>query len=73
MVTGDVEGLARQYCEHGVNVTYAQYNLLSHSEAFLPFQAQTAQFFTDRFAGAAPTNNCTAVGLGNDLSPAPMP
>lgn len=73
MVTGDVEGLAHQYCERGVNVTYAQYNRLSHSEAFLPFQAQTAQFFTDRFAGAAPTNNCAAVGPGNDLSPTPVP
>lgn len=73
MVTGDVEGLAREYCDRGVDVTYAQYDRLSHSEAFLPFQAQTAQFFTDRFAGAAPTNNCAAVGSGNDLAPTPVP
>lgn len=73
MVTGDVEGLAREYCDRGVDVTYAQYHRLSHSEAFLPFQAQTAQFFTDRFAGAAATNNCAAVGPGNDLSPTPVP
>ncbi|WP_158171383.1 lipase family protein [Rhodococcus sp. JT-3] len=73
MVTGDVEGLAHEYCDRGVNVTYAQYNRLSHSDAFLPFQAQTAQFFTDRFAGAAPTNNCAVVGPGNDLAPTPVP
>jgi hypothetical protein len=73
MVTADVEGLAHQYCERGVPVTYAQYDRMSHSEAFLPFQAQTAQFFADRFAGAAPTSNCAVVGPGNDLAPTPVP
>lgn len=73
MITGDVEGLAHEYCERGVAVTYAQYDRLSHSDAFLPFQAQTAQFFTDRFAGAAPTDNCALVGPGNDLAPTPVP
>ncbi|MFD6894088.1 lipase family protein [Rhodococcus sp. NPDC060086] len=73
MITGDVEGLAHDYCERGVAVTYAQYDRLSHSEAFLPFQAQAAQFFTDRFAGAAPADNCAVVGLGNDLAATPVP
>ncbi|EME15273.1 lipase family protein [Rhodococcus triatomae] len=73
MVTADVEGLAHEYCERGVAVTYARYARMSHSEAFLPFQAQTAQFFTDRFAGAAPTSNCAVVGPGNDLAPTPVP
>lgn len=73
MVAADVEGLSRQYCDSGVAVTYAQYNGLKHSEAFLPFQAQTAQFFTDRFAGAVPTDNCAVVGPGNSLAPAPVP
>lgn len=73
MVTGDVEGLAHRYCESGVAVTYAQYDRMSHSEAFLPFQARAAQFFADRFAGAAPTSNCAAVGPGNDLGPTPVP
>ncbi|MDX2357764.1 lipase family protein [Dietzia sp. PP-33] len=58
MVTADVAGLAHEYCTRGVAVTYAQYDRLGHSEAFVPFQAQTAQFLTDRFAGAAPTSNC---------------
>jgi hypothetical protein len=73
MVTGDVEGLAHQYCGSGVAVTYAQYNRMSHGEAFLPFQAQAAQFFADRFAGVPPTNNCAAIGPGNDLAPTPVP
>ncbi|MFN3338519.1 MAG: lipase family protein [Dietzia sp.] len=58
MVTADVADLANRYCERGVAVTYAQYDRLGHSEAFVPFQAQTAQFLTDRFAGVAPASNC---------------
>ncbi|MGX1857375.1 lipase family protein [Dietzia sp. NPDC055340] len=58
MVTADVAGLAGDYCRRGVAVTYARYDRLAHGEAFLPFQAQTAQFFTERFAGLPPTSNC---------------
>ncbi|WP_017838274.1 lipase family protein [Dietzia sp. UCD-THP] len=58
MVTADVAGLAYEYCTRGVAVTYAQYGGLAHSEAFAPFQVQTAQFLSDRFAGVAPTTNC---------------
>lgn len=70
MVTGDVEGLARDYCDRGVAVTYAQYNGQSHSQAFVPFQAQAAQFLNDRFNGAPATSNCADVGQGNELTPA---
>jgi len=73
MVTRDVEGLAHEYCDRGVTVTYAQYIAQNHSDAFIPFQAQAAQFITDRFAGAVPTSNCAAVGPGNDLTPTPIP
>lgn len=73
MITADVEGLAREYCDRGVAVTYARYDGLSHSQAFVPFQAQAAQFLAERFAGAAPANNCSVVGPGNDLSPTPIP
>nr|WP_296774233.1 lipase family protein [Rhodococcus sp. (in: high G+C Gram-positive bacteria)] len=73
MVTADVEGLAHEYCGRGVAVTYAQYNGQSHSDAFIPFQAQSAQFLNDRFNGAAPMSNCAVVGPGNDLSPTPIP
>ena len=58
MVTRDVAGLARKYCNRGVAVTYAQYNGMSHSEAFMPFQADTARFLTERFAGAPKTSTC---------------
>ena len=58
MVTRDVAGLARKYCGRGVPVTYAQYNGMSHSEAFMPFQADTARFLTERFAGAPKTSTC---------------
>lgn len=73
MITKDVEGLARDYCDRGVAVTYAQYTGLSHGQAFAPFQAQAAQFLTDRFSGAVPGNNCAAVGPGNELTPTPIP
>lgn len=73
MVTRDVEGLARDYCDRGVAVTYAQYTGLNHSDAFIPFQAQAAQFLTERFISAAPTSNCAVVGPGNDLAPTPIP
>jgi hypothetical protein len=73
MVTADVEGLAHEYCGRGVAVTYAQYTGQSHSDAFIPFQAQAAQFLTERLAGAAPTSNCAVVGPGNALAPTPIP
>ncbi|WP_084727327.1 lipase family protein [Rhodococcoides yunnanense] len=73
MVTADVEGLARDYCDRGVAVTYAQYTGQNHSKAFVPFQAQAAQFLTDRFNGVAPTDNCAVVGPGNELTPTPLP
>lgn len=73
MITGDVEGLARDYCDRGVAVTFARYTGLSHSDAFFPFQAQAVQFLTERFAATAPTNNCAIVGPGNDLTPTPIP
>lgn len=71
MVTKDVEGLARDYCDRGVAVTYAEYAGRSHSEAFAPFQAQAAQFLTARFNGAPTESNCATVGTGNALTPTP--
>ncbi|MEU4315468.1 lipase family protein [Nocardia sp. NPDC024068] len=72
MVTGDVEGLAHQYCERGVAVTYARYDGRDHGAAFAPFEAQAAQFLTDRFAGVPPSSDCGSVGPGNPLAPAPV-
>ena len=36
MITGDVIGLADEYCSRGVDITYRQLNGLTHQEAFLP-------------------------------------
>ncbi|WP_132370129.1 lipase family protein [Nocardia alba] len=73
MIAGDVEGLAHEYCSRGVEVTFVEFGGSTHSAAFLPFQAQAAQFFTSRFAGAAPGNTCATVGPGDDLAPTPVP
>ena len=73
MVTDDVEGLAHKYCRSGASVTYARYAGREHSEAFIPFQAQAAQFLGDRFAGVRPSSNCSVVGRGNSLAPVPVP
>lgn len=73
MVTRDVQALAYKYCRRGKAVTYARYQGLAHSAAFMPFQAQAAQFLTARFAGAPPSSNCASVGPGNSLAPTPVP
>lgn len=72
MLTGDVEALAHVYCGRGVDVTYAEYVGFDHGEAFVPFQAQAAQFFGDRFAGVPPGDTCALIGPGNPLTPAPL-
>ncbi|WP_328390153.1 lipase family protein [Nocardia sp. NBC_00416] len=73
MVTRDVEGLAHEYCDRGVAVTYTRYDGRAHGAAFAPFEAQAAQFLADRFTGAPPPNNCATVGPGNTLTPTPLP
>lgn len=73
MVTRDVESLAYSYCRRGVAVTYERYGGQAHGAAFVPFQAQTARFFADRFAGSPATSNCVAVRPGRGLRPTPMP
>lgn len=73
MVTADVEGLAHEYCGRGVDVQYAQYDGLTHGEAFAPFEAQGLQFLTERFAGGPTHSNCAGIGVGNSLAPTPIP
>ncbi|TWH24171.1 secretory lipase [Rhodococcus rhodochrous J45] len=73
MIADDVEGLAREYCDRGVAVSYDEYAGRNHADAFFPFQAQATQFLTERFAGLAPGSDCDAVGPGNDLTPTPVP
>lgn len=73
MVTRDVEGLAHEYCGRGVDVTFTRYAGLAHGEAFAPFEAESAQFLTERFLGLPARSNCGSIGVGNDLSPTPQP
>ena len=73
MIADDVEGLAREYCDRGVAVSYDEYAGRNHADAFFPFQAQAAQFLTERFAGLAAGSDCDAVGPGNELTPTPVP
>ena len=73
MVARDIEALAHQYCGNGVPVTYARYQHHDHIAAFARFQAEAAQFLTDRFAGTSPTTNCASIGPGNSLAPVPIP
>ncbi|RRQ28410.1 lipase [Rhodococcus sp. Eu-32] len=73
MITADVQALAHQYCTDGVDVQYAQYDGLTHGEAFLPFEAQGLQFLTERFAGSPTHSNCATIPVGNSLAPTPVP
>ncbi|HEY9313114.1 lipase family protein [Williamsia sp.] len=70
MVTGDVQALAHEYCRRGVDVTYAQYNGLTHQEAFPPFEAQALPYLTERFSGLPTHSNCATIPAGNSLAPA---
>jgi hypothetical protein len=73
MITDDVVGLAHEYCGRGVDVTYSQFNGLTHAEAFAPFEAQGLQFLTERFAGLPTRSNCATIPPGNSLAPTPIP
>jgi acetyl esterase/lipase len=69
MVTGDVQGLAYAYCGRGVDVQYAKYDGLTHSDAFPVFEAQSLQFLTERFSGGPTHSNCVTIPPGNALTP----
>jgi hypothetical protein len=69
MITGDVQGLAYGYCGRGVDVQYAQYDGLTHSDAFPVFEAQSLQFLTERFSGGPTHSNCVTIPPGDALTP----
>ncbi|OUC80404.1 lipase family protein [Gordonia lacunae] len=73
MITGDVIGLADDYCSRGVDITYRQLNGLTHQEAFLPFEPLALHYLTERFAGAPTQSNCGSLPRGNSLAPLPVP
>ncbi|MAU83136.1 MAG: lipase [Gordonia sp.] len=73
MVTGDVAGLAHEYCTRGVDVTYAQYDGRTHGQAFPVFEAQALPYLTDRFNGVPTRSNCATIPRGNSLAPMAVP
>ncbi|GAB90717.1 lipase family protein [Gordonia rhizosphera] len=73
MVTDDVVGLAHEYCTRGVDVTYAQYNGLTHTQAFAAFEPEAFAYLAERFANAPTRSNCASIPAGNSLAPTPMP
>jgi len=73
MVAADVEGLAHEYCQEGVPVTFSEYQGLDHEEAIAPFESTALAFLEARFAGTPAPNGCAAIGDGNALTPLPIP
>lgn len=69
MIAGDVRTLARQYCERGVPVQYAQYDALGHVASAVPWVTAAIPWLADRFAGKPPPQNCAAIPPGNPLTP----
>ena len=62
MVAGDVEALARHYCQEGVPVDYQEYKGASHIEAGAFFDPQTGPFLQARFAGTPFVGDCSSLG-----------
>ena len=72
MVAADVEGLAHEYCQQGVAVTFDEYTNLDHEETIAPFESTALAFLQSRFAGAPAPNGCASIGTGNALTPLPI-
>jgi len=73
MIDGDVEALAHEYCQRGVPVTFTVYPGLPHSDAAVPFEAQSLTFLEGQFNGLPAPNGCASIGQGNSLAPLPPP
>jgi hypothetical protein len=69
MLAGDVRSLAREYCERGLPVKYAEYEGLGHMAGVAAWVAETEAWLTERFAGLAAPENCAEIAPGNSLSP----
>jgi hypothetical protein len=58
MITADVAGLARTYCERGARVVYERYAGADHTAAFPRFEASAVRYLSDRFAGLPAPSTC---------------
>lgn len=73
MVAADVEALAHVYCQRGVNVNFEEYKGDSHTEAAVPFEAETEAFIRARLAGLPVPDGCASVGTGDSIAPLAVP
>jgi hypothetical protein len=73
MIAGDVQGLAHEYCQRGVAVTFDEYAGLQHTPAAVPFEADALTFLEGRMLGLPAPNGCASIGAGNSLAPLPAP
>lgn len=71
MVAKDVQQLAYEYCQRGVNVQFHVYPGSNHDEAAPQFEAQALQFLEQRYAGQAVSSGCAQITPGNPLTPLP--
>ncbi|WP_263166801.1 lipase family protein [Streptomyces sp. SCSIO ZS0520] len=70
MVTGDVQALARQYCDTGnTAITYKQHNFLGHFGAAVPWMPTGLAWLNDRFEGKPAPSDCDRIPEGNSLEP----
>lgn len=69
MVAKDVQQLAYEYCQRGVNVNYTEYTHLDHTQAIAPFIATATTFLTQVLNGLPVTSNCSSITPGNPLTP----
>ncbi|MCW2784961.1 MAG: triacylglycerol lipase [Marmoricola sp.] len=73
MVAGDVRGLARQYCAHGVRIRYRQYDATSHFTSVPLWVPEAVTWVTQRFGKAPAPSSCATIKPGNALTPLPVP
>jgi hypothetical protein len=73
MIAADVEALAHEYCERGVPVQFNVYKGDDHTAAAIPFEVGALTFLTARLNGLAVGNGCSSIGVGNALTPVPLP
>ncbi|WP_141012474.1 lipase family protein [Nocardioides sambongensis] len=68
MIAGDVRALARQYCDAGVRVKYAEYEL-SHFTSIATWLPQAYAWLLARFGPFRAPDNCGSIKPGNSLAP----
>ena len=73
MIAGDVQELAYEYCQRGVQVTFDTYTGLPHTDAAVPFETHALTFLENLFLGLSAPNGCSSITPGNSLAPLPKP